>query len=265
MSILKNLVNAFMPHLEARRTAPVVLSAQNAEVVHDLNGDESAVIFINGTGALNATYNVQGSPDGTNYFDLITYPYSPGCLGGTIPVAGQPLITEAVNAATVQRMLCAATGGLQKLRVRLTVYTSGNAAVNINSDSCASISPYVRDQKAATLMVTATAASGAAVTATLAAVAGLRHYIDRISVLRSLAAAQTAGAAPTVVTTTNLPGSPALTFGVDAGAQGADKELVLDFGGAGLAATAIGTASTVVCPVATGVIWRVNVAYRLGL
>mgnify|MGYP003561930031 CR=1 FL=1 len=36
-------------------------------------------------------------------------------------------------------------------------------------------------------------------------------------------------------------------------------------GGAGLAASAVNTATTVVCPVYTGVIWRVNVSYRLGL
>ena len=33
---------------------------------------------------------------------------------------------------------------------------------------------------------------------------------------------------------------------------------------AGLAASAVNTATTVVCPVYTGVIWRVNVTYRLG-
>jgi hypothetical protein len=68
-----------------------------------------------------------------------------------------------------------------------------------------------------------------------------------------------------LVTTTNLPGNPVLTFGSDAAAQGVDKEQILDYSGSGLAATAIGTATTVVCPAYTGVIWRINVAYRLGL
>ena len=74
MSILKNLTNAFMPHLESRRSS-ATLAAVNAELVHDVNGDESATIFINGTGTLNATYSIQGSPDGVNYGDILCFPY----------------------------------------------------------------------------------------------------------------------------------------------------------------------------------------------
>lgn len=266
MSIFKNALNVFMPHFESRRTAPASLAVINAEVVHNLDGDESVIIFINGTSTPTLTYNIQGSPDGVNYYDLVAYPYSPASVGGTLPQPGQPLVTEVLSAvATVNRMLCAAVGGLQKIRVRLTAYTSGTLAVNINSDACGSINPYVRDQKAATLMVTATGAASAAVTATLPAVAGLRHYIDRISVLRSMTIAQTATATPTIVTTTNLSGTPALTFGTDGAAVGQDKEVVLDFGGAGMAASVVNTATTVVCPVLTNAIWRVNVAYILGL
>lgn len=264
MSIQRNLAGAFMPHQEARRLTGS-LAALNAEVVADVNGDESAVIFINGTGTFNATYSVQGSPDGTNYFDLLCFPYAPGSVGGTLPQPGQPLVGEVVNAATVQRILCAAVGGLQKIRIRLTAYTSGTAAITINCDAAASLNPYVRDQKAATLMVTATGAVSTAVTATLPAVAGLRHYIDRISVVRSATAALTAAATPVVVTTTNLPGTPALTFGSDAGGIGIDREQVFDFGGAGIATNAVNTATTIAAPAWTGVIWRINVSYRLGL
>jgi hypothetical protein len=265
MSVLRNLANAFMPHPESRR-AFGVLAASNAGLVLDVDGDNSATVLIDGGGAtLNATYVIDGSPDGVQFFPLLAYPYTPGCVGGTIPAAGQPLLTEAVNAANIKRMLCLAVGGLRKLRVRLSAWTAGSANVFLTADTCDSISPYVRDQRAATLMVTATAAAGVAVTATLAAVAGLRHYIDRISVVRSMTAAQTASATPTVVTTTNIPGLPALTFGTDGAAVGQDKELVIDFGGAGCSAIAIGTATTVVCPVLAGAIWRVNVAYRLGL
>lgn len=264
MSLLRNLLGNFMPHFEARRTT-ATLAAVNAEVVHDLNGDASAVIYLNGTGTLNATYQVEGTADGSNYFPLLCYPYATGSLGGTLPQSAQPLINEVVNAAAVQRALCVSVGGLQKLRVRLTAYASGSCAVTINSDDCRSISPYANDLKAATLMVTATAAVSTAVTATLPAVAGLRHYIDRIDVIRSATAALTAAAAPVLVTTTNIPGTPALTFGSDAGGVGVDKIQSIDFGASGMAASAAGTATTVVCPVYTGVIWRVNVAYRLGL
>lgn len=265
MSILKNLLNNFMPHFESRR-ANGTLGAVNAELVLDVDGDDTATVYIDGGGAtFNATYVVEGSPDGVNYFAMLAYPYTPGCNAGTIPLAAQPIVSEAVNTTSVRRMLVTAVGGLRKIRVRLSAWTAGTANVFINADTCAPLNPYVRDQKSATLMVTATGAAAAAVTATLPAVAGLRHYVDRINVTRSATAALTAAAAPVVVTTTNLPGTPALTFGSDAGGIGLDKEVALDFGGSGLAATALGTATTVVAPVYTGVIWRINVAYRLGL
>lgn len=264
MSIQRNLSGVFMPHQESRRSTGT-LAALNAELVHDVNGDNHASIYLNGTGTFNATYNIQGSVDGTIYFDLLAFSNTQAANGGTIPQAGQPIISEAVNAATVQRHLCVAVAGLQRIRIRLTAYTSGSGAVTIISDMGDSISPYVRDQKAATLMVTATGAASAAVTATLPAVTGLRHYIDRISVVRSATAALTAAATPVVVTTTNLPGTPALTFGSDAGGIGIDQERVFEFGGAGIAASATGTATTIVAPVWTGVIWRINVSYRLGL
>ncbi|WOP15756.1 hypothetical protein [Ottowia sp. SB7-C50] len=264
MSLLRNLLGNFMPHFESRRIA-ANLSAVNASVELPLDGDNSATIMIDGTGTLNCTYIVEGRADDANWYPIICFPYAPASVGGTLPQPGQPIYTETVNAAAVDRMLCAAVGGLRSIRVRLSAYTGGNALVTINADTCESLSPYVRSQKAATLQVTATGAASAAVTATIPAVTGLRHYIDRVSVIRSATAALTASATPVVVTTTNLPGTPALTFGSDAGGIGVDVERVLDFGGAGGAATSPGVATTFVCPVWTGVIWRVNVAYRLGL
>ncbi len=264
MSTFKNLSNEYMPHFEARRSS-AALSAVNAELVHDVNGDESATIFINGTGTLNATYNIQGSADGTNYADVLTFPYAPFSVGGTFPVPAQPLISEAVNAATIQRLLCLNCAGLQKIRVRLTAYSSGSALVTINSEACASIHPNVVSQKAGTLNITATAAAGTAVTATLPAVAGLRHYIDRISVTRSATAALTASATPVTVTTTNINGLPIMTFGQDVAGIGIDKDVELEFGASGAGALLANTATTVVAPAYVGVIWRVNVSYRLGL
>ena len=264
MSILRNEAGAFMPHFESRKTTGVI-AAINAEVVHAVNGDESAVIYFTTSGTMNMTYNVQGSFDGTNFFDIAAFPLPQACAAGTIPQAATPLVSESVNAANIIRALCVATGGLNRIRIRASAYTSGNANVTIISDTCSSINPNIRDQKSGTLIVTATGAASAAVTATLPAVAGLRHYIDNITVVRSATAALTAAATPVLVTTTNIPGTPAFTFGSDAGGIGVDKIVALDPGGAGMAATAINTATTVVCPAYTGVIWRVTVTYRLGL
>lgn len=264
MSILKNLLGNFMPHPEGRQTTGNV-AVINAEVVHDVSGDESATIYIVGTGTFNATYAIQGSADGVNYGDLLSYPYAPFSVGGTAPVPAQPLISEAVNAGTVQRLLCCNCGGLRKIRIRLTAYTGGSADITINSDSSASIHPNVVAQRAGTLNVTVTAAAGSTATCTLPAVVGLRHYIDRISVVRSATTALTAAAAPVLVTTTNIAGLPILTFGSDAAGIGLDKELVMDFGSSGAGTLLANTATTVVAPAYTGVIWRINTAYRLGL
>lgn len=264
MSLARNILGVFMPHPESRRTSGT-LAALSAEVVHTLDGDNNAIIHLNGTGTFSATYEIHGSPDGTNYYPLTAYPYSPGSVGGTLPLPSQPLLTEVVNAATVARILCVPTGGLRLLRIRLAAYSSGTGAVNITSDMNASINPYICEQKAAALVVTTTAAVGVAATASLPAVVGLRHYIDKIAITRSATAALTASATPVVITTTNLPGALAFTLGSDAGGIGVDREISYDPGSSGLAALLAGTISTVVCPAYVGVIWRVTVTYRLGL
>jgi len=248
-----------------QRRVSGVLAAINAELVLDINGESSATIWINGTGTFNATYAIQGSADGTNYFDLLAYPIPQACVGGTIPQAGQPIISEAVNAATIQRFLAVAVGGLQRIRVRLTAYTGGTSTVNIQADNADSISPYIKDQKAATLIVTALSAAAAPLTATIPAVAGMRHYIDRIDVTRFATAVLTAAAAPVSVTTTNIPGAPAFSFPAEAAAQGVATQQTLDFGASGMATTALNTATTVVCPGTASIIWRITVAYKLGL
>jgi hypothetical protein len=264
MSVLYNLLGNFMPHPEAR-TSTATLAALNAEIVHNISGDESATIYLNCTGTINATYAIDGSIDGSNFFPLLCFPYGTASLGGVVPTSGQPLVSEIISAATIIRALCAAVGGLQKIRVRLSSFTSGSCNVTINSDSCASLNLYVRDQKASTLLVTATGAVSQAVTATLPAVIGLRHYIDRIDVVRSATATLTASATPVLVTTTNINGLPILTFGSDTGGIGVDKIQSIDFGASGLATTTLGGTTTIVCPIYTGVIWRINVAYRIGM
>lgn len=265
MSLFRNLAAAFVPVRE-RRESSGTLASLNAEIVHDCNGDEAALIYVNaGAGTWNATLDFAGSADGTNFFSIPVYPFVPGCLSGTVPHAAQPLLTEVINTTSVIRAYCVNVGQIRKLRVRASAWTAGSAAVVINSEAQASLHPNVLAQKAGSLLVSATGAVSAAVTATLPSVAGFRHYLDFIRVTRSATAALTASATPVTVTTTNLPGSPIITFGADAAGIGLDKVEELDFGSSGLGATAITTATTIVCPAYTGVIWRINVGYRLGL
>jgi hypothetical protein len=265
MSIIRNLLAAFVPVRE-RRESIGSLATLNAEVVHDCNGCEAASVYVNaGAGTWNSSLEFSASIDGTNFFSVLAWPLSNACSGGTIPSAGQPIVLEAINTTSVIRTYVIGCGQFKKIRVRASAWVAGSADVTIISEAAASSNPYVMNQRANTLTVTATGVAGAAVTATLPAVAGLRHYIDRVDIVRSATAALTAALAPVVVTSTNIPGALAFTFGADTGGIGVDKMQSLDAGSSGLACTAAGVATTIVCPVYTGVIWRVNVTYRLGL
>lgn len=262
MSIIRNLLNAVVP-IRERREAAGVFNVNGAEVVLDVNGDEN-VTWGGMSTAFIGTIEFAGSLDGTNFTALPAFPLAVGSVGGTIPLSGQPLLSLALVAANTAVVYVQPCGQYRKVRCRVTAYTSGSLAVVANSDCQVSANVAIA-AKPSTLLVTATGAVGAAVTATLPAVAGLRHVVDFIQVTRSATAALTASATPVLVTTTNLPGSPALTFGQDAGGIGLDKDVKLDFGGSGMAATTLGAATTVVAPAYAGVIWRTTVAYRLGL
>lgn len=263
MSIAKNTLGAFVPVRE-RREATGTLNALNAEVVITLNGDENALVYV-GSMAFIGTLEFTGLADASaGYIPVAAYPYSIGCVGGTIPLAGQPLLIDALVAANTRRVYSVPVGQLRALRVRTSAYTSGACDVTVTADVNDTLNTSISG-KPSTLVVTATGASAAAVTATIPAVTGLRHIIDFIRVTRSATALLTAGATPTVVTTTNLPGSLALTFGASADAQGVDRIEEINFGSTGLAASVLGTNTTIVCPTTTAVIWRVTVGYRLGL
>jgi hypothetical protein len=267
MSTFKNADQAIIPVREMRTLPGIVaLASLGAQVEFDVNGDESAVIqFDGGGGTLNATYAIEGSIDGATFQPIPMYPLPAFCSGGVIPLAAQPMFLEAVNAASIKRAVVVSCGQLKKIKVRFAGWVAGSANVMVNSDSVQSLSPYARDQRAATLMVTATAAVGVAATATLPAVAGLRHYVDFVQVSKFNGLALTVGTVPVLVTSTNIPGTPVINFPAPAEAQGLETVRDMDFGGQGMATIAIGTSTTIVCPATPGVIWRVNVAYRLGL
>lgn len=112
----------------------------------------------------------------------------------------------------------------------------------------------------ATLCVTATGAAAAAVTLTLPApAAGLFHYITQLEITAYTTAARTGTATPVVVTTTNLPGTPAFTF-ASAGAIGTTDRYLLSAAEAFRSSVAA-TATTVVGPATTAVIWRITAFY----
>lgn len=265
MSILKNILGAVVPIRERREATPANLAGLNQEFTMDVNGDANVLVYVL-SDLFVGTLEFTGAIDAGSslYFPIQAYAYSVGCVGGTIPNAGQPMLLDALVAANLTRVYSIPASQIKRIRIRASAYTSGNCTIYAVADTNAAQNPVAREQDPATLAVTATGAAGAAVTLTLPAVAGLRHYLDSLHIVRSATAALTASAAPVVVTTTGLPGNPAFTFGQDVAGIGIDKDARLDCGPEGFAAAALGVATTVVCPAYVGVIWRVNCLYHLG-
>jgi len=178
----------------------------------------------------------------------------------------------AINTAVAfVRQWTVALPGLAYFRVRASAFTSGTAAVIIApgpfliepNPSLAASSAVIGtiNQQPSALAVTATAAISTAATLTLpAAGAGLFHYITGIVVQRYAGAALTGAAAPTVVTSTNLPGS--LAWSIDtAGAIGTSFIHREDYAANPLKSSAANTATTIVAPVLTSAIWRLTATY----
>ena len=112
-----------------------------------------------------------------------------------------------------------------------------------------------------TLAATGTAAANTGLTVSLpAAGVGLFHYITGIEIMRTATAAL-AGTATLIVSSTNLPGSLAWSFGnaMAAGATQRDESLVL---ATPLKSSVANTATTIVAPIpGLAVLWRINVYY----
>jgi hypothetical protein len=222
------------------------LGAANAEVVIDCDGAASVALDLRGTFSLTA--EIAGTVDGTNW-TLI--PVKPVNVASKLYVAA---VTGTVSGTWV-----GACAGFRKVRVRATAYTSGAATATL----CASNAPLDQslDGMVTPNIGTAVGAAAAAVTLTLASPgAGLRHYLTYLAINRFAAAALTAAATPVTVTTTNLPGTFAFTFPADGLTLGQMDRWREDFAYP-LAASAQATATTIVCPATTGVIWRVTAGF----
>lgn len=113
------------------------------------------------------------------------------------------------------------------------------------------------------LAITATAAANTGVTLTIPAAPGLFHYIDRIEISR-VATLALAGTALLTVTTTNLPGSLAWSFGNAVGAGATSNDYSASFS-VPLKSSVANTDTTIVTPApGANVVWRTNVFYHTG-
>lgn len=235
-----------------------------SEVVLDLNGDSNAIAYLSNTsfvGTLEFTGSAETS--GAAYFPIVAFSYAAPTLVGTPANSAQPLFTDAVTAGSI-RVYQIPCGQLKRIRVRVSVFTSGTAVLTLGSDEADSFNT-TEQVRPATLTVSTLGAVGAATTLTLPAATGFRHVIDQIRITRSATAALTAAATPIAITSSNIPGNIQWTMGQDAGGIGVDREIVQDCGPYGLATFAISSNTQVSCPAYVGVVWRINAIYRLGL
>ncbi len=145
--------------------------------------------------------------------------------------------------------------------VKMTFGGTG-AATDISAANPLPINGNIADMRASTLMVTATGLVNAAVTATLPApAAGLFNYITSIQVMKLYSVLGVAAGAGVIITSTNLPGTPAWTTPPAAGAVGTVVMVVDLVPATPLRAAAAATAVTIVAPAQLQTIWRINVSY----
>ncbi len=223
-----------------------LLAAVNGQVSVDVYGCQSVAIDIRTTG--NISLAVEGSIDEVNWFPLPVRSLNGGIYQITLTNPGVSAYVGNCH-------------GFRKVRARCTAYTAQATVTlvaspaNLENSLIGLVTP---------LIVTSVGAAAAAVTLTLPAVTGMRHYLTYLSINRFASAALAAAAAPVTVTTTNLPGSLAFSFGAEAFPQGSLDRWREDFAYP-VAASAQGTATTIVCPATTGVIWRVTAGYYVNL
>lgn len=221
------------------------LGALNAEIQVPCDGAATVAIDLRGTFSM--TVAVQGTVDGTNWVLIPVRPQT-----GGVYVLGIVGATAGVWMAS-----CV---GFAKVRALVTAYTSGTAAAVLLASNGV-FDDFAKNGSVTPLLVTATGAAAAAVTLTLAAPGvGLRHYLTYLRITRFAAALLTAAATPVLVTTTNIPGTLVFSIPAEAAPQGSVFVYQEDFAYP-LMTTAQNAATTIVCPITTGVIWRVTAGY----
>ena len=198
-----------------------------------LRGTAATGMTVNGT-FFQATQPVSGA------FFQATQPVS---IAATVAVSGAFFqATQPVSLATNTPTLATGANVIGSLVGNQSVITS--------------------DIRASTLHVTATAAVNTAITASLPApAAGLFHYITSVQLVKVYNALGVAAGAGVVITSSNLPGSPAWLTEQAAGAVGTAVTVINYQPTTPLKAALAATATTFVAPAQLQTIWRWNVSY----
>lgn len=221
------------------------LTTLNSTLVFPNNATDGAnTLSFAVTGTFVGTIVLEASIDGVNFFALNV----------------RPLATPYIQVASVNAIgtNLAVVSGFKQLRIRMSAYTSGTAIISATTSTA--LIETIFAPKPSDLIVTNTGVSGAAVTLSLPSATGFFHHITNLSIERHASTLLTAGATPTLVTTTNLQGSLVFSIPVEAAAQGTVYLRTFEPCNP-FRSTAVSTATTIVCPATTGVIWRVTALY----
>lgn len=250
--------NEYPGQLDAITNTPIVdgrvfaatLGVLNAEAYVDLNGHATLMIDLR-TAAGSLTVVFEGSVDGTNYVALPAYNLATGAY-----------VPSVVSTTTLNTQLALNVAGFRRVRVRCSAYVSGNLVAVLRATT--SDFTQIVERIPATSGLTNTAAINLACTLTIpAAGAGMFQYIDWIRIDHFAGALLTAAAAPVIVTTTNIPGTPSINVRADAAPQGTLTPYLIQ-NGMPIRAIAANTAVTIVAPATTGVIWKIVGSWRIG-
>lgn len=147
---------------------------------------------------------------------------------------------------------------------RQTVKAASTAAVAADLPAVVALHPTTAlpEMRAATLGVTATAAVNTGSTLTLpAAGAGLFHYIVSLELVKLYSIVGVAAGAGVIITSTNMPGTPAWTTEQLASVAGTTARVIKEEPTTPLKSSVANTATTFVAPAQLQTIWRWNVRY----
>lgn len=223
------------------------IAAVNAEVV--IRCDGASTVSVDMRGTFNLFLDVQGTVDGVNWVQIPM----------RLMNAASKLYLATIGGSSIVGVYVGQCSQYRQVRARCGTYTSGMAVTTLHVSNALPF--FGREDLITPQLVTNTGAAAAAVTLTIAGPGGgLRNYLTYLSINRFAAALLTAAAAPVLVTTTNLPGTLVFSVPADAAAQGTMDRWREDFAYP-LASTSQNTATTIVCPATTGVIWRVTAGY----
>ena len=224
-----------------------------AGVRTDLGTDGTTPPTVLGTGTgvrgwLRSIYEkLTGTLAVTGTFWQTTQPVSGTFFQGTQPVS---LATLPVTNAGTFAVQSAATLAAETTKVIGTVNLAATPL------------PAVAEIRAATLHITVTAAVNVGATATLPApAAGLFHYITSVQLTKLYNVVGVAAGAGVIITSTNLPGTPAWTTEQLALAAGAVTQVINYQPTTPLKCSVAATATTFVAPLQLQTIWRWNISY----